>query len=120
VNDATPPFADPPAIEEPLHITPFELFRRLSEGETPTMIDLRADGATLRGATRRPELRDAGAGITLEDGAILIDWSDAETTRLARLLRAAGRDVRALYGGIELWDFALDPQVVGEERFLTD
>ena len=116
MNEATPLFVEPPAIEEPLHISPFELFRRLTDGETPTMIELRADGVTLRGAVRRPAL---AADSELPAGAILIDWSDAETTRLARLQRAAGRDVRALYGGIELWDFALDPQVVGEERFLT-
>lgn len=118
------PLPHVPEIEEPLHVSPYELFRRLADGEALALVDLRHEGRTLRGAIRRPDLRpdlpDEEALPDLPAGAILLDWTDTQTTRLARRLRAAGGDARALYGGIELWEFALDPQVVGEERFLTE
>jgi hypothetical protein len=116
-------FPPVPEIEEPLHISPYELFRRLADGEAMSLIDLRPSGRTLRGATHRPDLRAPSQEVQslphLAAGTILVDWTDTDATELARRLRAAGHDVRALYGGIELWEFALDPQVVGEERFLT-
>lgn len=109
-----PPFESPPPFEEGLHVSPYELFRRLANGERPPMVDLSATGRSLIGA-RRGE-----PGSAFAPGTILIDRDGLSATETARRARAEGTDVRALYGGTELWDFALDPLVVGEQRFLTD
>jgi hypothetical protein len=109
-----PPFDSPPPFEEGLHVSPYELFRRLANGERPPMVDLRAIGRSLVGATR------GESGGAFAPGTILIDRDGLAATEAARRDRAEGRDTRALYGGIELWDFALDPLVVGEQRFLSD
>jgi hypothetical protein len=107
-------FSPPPPFEEGLHVSPYELFRRLSNGEQPPMVDLRATGTTLVGAIR-------GASTTAySPGTILIDEDGQAATEAARRARANGLEVRALYGGMTLWDFALDPLVVGERRFLSD
>jgi hypothetical protein len=46
-----------------------------------------------------------------DDGSIAIDG--------ARHMQAAGWPrVKALFGGLELYEFSLDPEVVGEETFL--
>jgi rhodanese-related sulfurtransferase len=113
-------------FEPELHISPFRLFRRLHEAregraEAPVLLDVRegrepspAKAPRLRGArplsgTRLPENREV----------VLIDRDGTEATAEARRLRQAGhRRVRALYGGLDLYDFALDPAVVGAERFL--
>ena len=95
-------------------MSPYELFRRLADGERPRMVDLRATGRSLIGAMR------GESGTALEPGTILIDQDGLAATEMARRARADGMDAWALYGGIELWDFALDPLVVGEERFLSD
>ena len=109
-----PPFDPPPPFEVGLHVSPYQLFRRLTNGERPPMVDLRATGRSLIGATR------GEPGSAFAPGTILIDRDGLAATETARRARAAGTDVRALYGGIELWDFALDPLVVGEQRFLSD
>jgi hypothetical protein len=75
-----------------LEISPFALFRRLQEGDPPLLVDVRPAAG---------ELSLAGAN----------PWCG---------LQAAGhRRVRALFGGLELYDFALDPAVVGAEVFLV-
>jgi hypothetical protein len=107
-------FETPPPFEEEIHVSPYELFRRLVDGERPALVDLRPAGLTLAGARR---------GLLPDDwtvGTILIDRDGREASARAREARVLGRDVKALYGGIELWDFALDPLVVGEERFLRE
>jgi hypothetical protein len=107
-------FETPPPFEEEIHVSPYELFRRLQEGERPPLVDLRDAGLTLVGARR---------GLSSEEwpaGAILIDHDGRQASARAREIQALGREVKALYGGIELWDFALDPLVVGEERFLAE
>jgi hypothetical protein len=50
---------------------------------------------------------------------VLFDDDGNTAVALARELQAAGHArVRALFGGLELYAFALDPEVVGAETFL--
>ena len=101
-----------PAVE----VSPYTLFRRLREGDPPRLVDLRPRAAvTLRGAV-------AVAGWVPEAGeeAVLFDDDGGGALERARALQAAGFSrVRALFGGLRLYDFALDPAVVGGERFLS-
>lgn len=106
-------FDPPPPFEDGLHVSPYDLFRRLSDGEHPAMVDLRATGTTLVGAVR------GATATSLAPGTVLIDEDGQGAAEAARRARAEGLNVRALYGGIRLWDFALDPLVVGTDRFLT-
>lgn len=106
-------------IDPRLEISPFALFRALKEGRPLLLIDIRpAPGAlTLEGAIRWP----GPEWVPPEDQeAILFDDDGALARETARQIREAGYPrVRALFGGLELYDFSLDPLVVGEERFLS-
>lgn len=101
-----------------LEVSPFTVFRRLREGRPPLLIDVRREPGplTLRGAIPYPgphwkPSEDADVVLFDEDGSLALE--------AARQLQAAGHArVRSLFGGLELWDFSLDPQVVGEERYL--
>jgi hypothetical protein len=114
LDDETPVVQFDPNVE----ISPFFLFRRLRDGRAPMLVDVRpASGRlTLVGAIRPPEtdwLPEADAEVVLFDD----DGSLAVT--LARQWQAAGCErVKALFGGLELWEFSLDPEVVGESTFL--
>lgn len=115
-----------------LHISPIRLFRWLHDAreghrEAPRLWDVRKGGqpgspagVQMQGAEPCPDL--FSAPLPPDRDMILIDDDGKEATPLARRLREQGvpgsERVRALYGGLELYDFALDPQVVGEERFL--
>jgi len=100
-------------------VSPFALFRALKEGRPPRLVDVRtAPGAlTLAGAIPWPGPEwtpPAGEDVVLFDD----DGGDAlETAR--RLQEAGFPRVRALFGGLALYDFALDPEVVGAETFLV-
>lgn len=94
-------------------VSPFALFRALKEGRPPLLVDARpAPGAlTLTGAIPWP-----GPEWTPPDGeVVLFDDDGALAPEIAR--RYPG--VRSLFGGLALYDFSLDPAVVGEERFLS-
>ena len=60
-------YTPPPPFEEGLHVSPYELFRRLVEGERLSLLDLRATGTTLVGALRGQPMS------SLPPGTILID-----------------------------------------------
>lgn len=117
----------PPTDAEPLpaidldpeaEITPHALFRELSEGRRPLLVDVRAEGGrfSLAGAVAWPGEAWEPPGA----GAVLFDDDGRAARDLARRLRARGfARVRSLYGGLRLYDFALDPEVVGSERFLS-
>jgi hypothetical protein len=98
-------------------VSPYALFRRLKEGPAPVLIDVRAhpEGTTLRGA--QPLTADWMPPAATE--VVLFDEDGTHAVPLARELQAAGHErVRALFGGLELYGFALDPEVVGAETFL--
>jgi hypothetical protein len=114
-----------PAVD----VSPFALFQRLREGRAPILMDLRAEpgAVTLAGALPYPgpdwrPPADADVVLFDEDGGDA-EGGSGEVSRAraaARRLQAAGFPrVRALYGGLALYDFALDPEVVGAERFLV-
>ena len=51
---------------------------------------------------------------------VLFDDDGAGSIEIARRLQTAGfLQVRSLFGGLALYDFSLDPVVVGGERFLS-
>ncbi len=113
--DQTPVVEFDPRLE----VSPFTLFRRLASGaEPPLLVDVRsATGErTLRGAEHMPT--DPWTPPADRD-TVLFDDDGSASVEIARRLQAAGHArVRALFGGLELYAFALDPEVVGTETFL--
>jgi hypothetical protein len=115
LDDSTPVVQFDPQLE----VSPFALFRQMKDGRPPLLVDVRPEpGAlSLRGAIPYPgpdwsPPRDEDVVLFDEDGNMAVDG--------ARYMQAAGWPrVRALFGGLELYEFSLDPQVVGEETFLV-
>ncbi len=107
-----------------LDCSPYELYRRLCDGEAPTLVDLReAPEVTLHGARHAPEeeisdWRSADPASPQGD-VVLLDDDGSRARPLAAALHERGvRRVRALFGGLRLYDHALDPRVVGTDRYL--
>ena len=103
-----------------LEVSPFTLFRRLREDRAPALIDIRSEPGerTLRGAeiVNRSDWRPDGEEIEI----VLFDNDGSEASAFAKELQQQGYGgVKALYGGLDLYEFALDPQVVGDETFLV-
>lgn len=111
---------DKPVVEfDPqLELSPFTLFRRLREGQDLVLIDVRSEprGWTLLGASQLPSpdwVPPEGQDV------LLFDDDGTEAVTLTQALQAQGYPaVRALFGGLRLYEFSLDPEVVGEETFL--
>jgi hypothetical protein len=102
-----------------LEISPFTLFRRLREGRPPELLDVRESPGevSLQGARRW-----GGESWQPESGLdyVLFDEDGSLATEIAGTLVEQGHtNVKALFGGLDLYAFALDPQVVGEETYLT-
>jgi len=117
LDGGTPVIRFDPQIE----VSPFALFRRLREGDPPVLVDVRP-------ASEAGELSLAGAVAAGGPGwtpppdrdVVLFDDDGAAAAAAATRLQAAGYSrVRALFGGLALYDFALDPAVVGDEVFLV-
>lgn len=114
LDDSTPVVQFDPQVE----ISPFALFRRMKEGQAPLLVDVRPEPGplSLQGAIAYPgpewsPPRDEDVVLFDEDGSFAVDG--------ARHMQAAGwTRVRALFGGLDLYEFSLDPEVVGEETFL--
>jgi rhodanese-related sulfurtransferase len=98
-------------------ISAFLIFRRLRDGKPVTLIDVRQNPS----------------GFTLEGSELLSDEWEPPTDRPVVLFDDDGREaiaaterfhergftnVKALFGGLDLWKFSLDPEIVGEETFL--
>lgn len=115
LDDETPVVQFDPQLE----ISPFVLFRRLKEDHAPALIDVRPEPGrlTLQGALPYPgpdwsPAADQDVVLFDDDGAVAIDG--------ARHMQAAGYPrVKALFGGLDLYEFSLDPEVVGQETFLV-
>ena len=110
-------------LDPRLEISPYTLFRLLKCGEPLRLIDVRPPGG---GDCERRTFAGAEAWGGPEgfpaDGppTVLFDDDGTRARGLARQLQARGAaSVRALFGGLALYDFCLDPRVVGEERFLA-
>ena len=107
-------------FDQRLELSPFALFRRLKEGDPPLLVDVRPSPGRLsfQGALPCPgpewsPPRDRDVVLIDDDGTLARE-------RAAALQEAGWTTVRSLFGGLDLYDFALDPEVVGTERFLED
>ncbi len=98
-------------------VSPFVVFRRLKNGEKLILVDV-------RNPTRSPTLRGSepwteGWLPPTDLDVLLFDEDGSKAVPLVRRYLEKGYpQVRALFGGMELWTFALDPEVVGEDTFL--
>ncbi|HXO20509.1 MAG TPA: hypothetical protein VOA87_11370 [Thermoanaerobaculia bacterium] len=102
-----------------LEVSPFAVFRLLRESRPPLLVDVRpqAGALTLAGALPYPGPEWAPPA---DRDVVLFDDDGAFAIEGARHMQAAGYPrVRALFGGLELYEFALDPEVVGEETYLV-
>ena len=103
-----------------VEVSPFALFRRLKAGSPPELVDVRegvTDGRSLRGAVT---VDSAWKPAAADSEAVLFDDNGTRAVDRARSLQAAGFPrVRALFGGLDLYEFSLDPQVVGAKTFLV-
>jgi hypothetical protein len=107
------------SFDPQLQISPFALFRALKEGRAPVLVEVRMVPGPLSflGAVR---FEDPAFEPTDETEVVLFDDDGEAVTVLARELQRRGFPrIRALFGGLRLYDFALDPAVVGDERFLS-
>lgn len=112
---------DKPVVEfDPrIEITPFTLFRRLSEGQAIMLIDVRESSGRLglKGASQLP---GPEWNPPADQNVLLFDDDGTRAVTVAQRLQAEGYDsVRALFGGLDLYEFSLDPEVVGQETFLV-
>jgi hypothetical protein len=101
-----------------LEVPPYTVFRRLKEGDPPLLIDVRpAPGRlALMGARALPG-KDWKPPRDMD--VVLVDDDGSTTVAMAQRLQTAGFPlVRALFGGLQLYEFSLDPQVVGPENYL--
>ena len=107
------------AFDPRLEISPFALFRRLDEGKEVLLVDLRPAGSssrTLKGATRPDD--DAWRPPADVDVVLFDDDGSAAVEVAASWIDDGYARVRALFGGLDLYEFSLDPQVVGAETYL--
>lgn len=113
-----PELLPPIDLDPEAEVTPHALFRELAEGRRPLLADVRPEGErpSLVGAVPWP---GEGWEPPADRGTVLFDDDGLAARELAHRLRGRGFSrVRSLYGGLRLYDFALDPEVVGDERFL--
>lgn len=128
------PELPPVGFDPRLEISPYTLYRRLAAGRPPRLYALATGGGpTLAGALpylgpRELLAPDTGPATAAEPDAdpvtaVLFDRGGEAALAEVRRLRASGLPaafaVRALYGGLALYELCLDPQVVGGELFLT-
>jgi len=102
-----------------LEISPFALFRRLREDRAPLLVDVRAQPGdrTLEGAISLPD--DSWRPPADTDVVLLDDDGTEAVAHTKRLQQAGFERTRALFGGLELYEFSLDPEVVGQKTFLV-
>jgi hypothetical protein len=114
-DGATPVVQFDPQLE----VSPFAVFRRLREGRPPLLIDVRPKPGPLTLAGARPYPGPEWTPPSEED-VVLFDDDGALALEGARHMQAVGFPrVKALFGGLDLWEFSLDPAVVGAETYLV-
>lgn len=101
-----------------LEVSPFALFRRLREERAPKLIDVRREPGkrTLRGAlVWEGEKWRPGEG----EEVVFFDEDGSEALPIVAKLQHEGFSLaRMLFGGLDLYEFSLDPEVVGDDTFL--
>lgn len=104
-----------------LEVSPFALLRRLKSGQSVLLVDARkgaSGGRTLAGALPYPG--DDWQPDDPDLDVVVFDDDGSEAAELAIRLRRRGHDrARVLFGGLDLYEFSLDPEVVGAETFLV-
>lgn len=114
-----------PPLVPGVTLSPYTLFHHLVDGTPVLLVDVRPTptGLTFTGARPWPgeDWQPPSDKLTvLFDDSGRLEGQGPQALVYAQALQRQGRQhVRALYGGLALYDFALDPQVVGEERFLV-
>ena len=101
-----------------LEISAFVVFRRLRDGKPMSLIDVRPEpeGYTLEGAEPLIE----GWQPPSDRQVVLFDDDGRRAIEIAGRFQEEGHThVKALFGGLELWKFSLDPEIVGVETFLV-
>lgn len=107
-----------------LEISPFTLFRRLKAGTAPRLVDVRSlaprpsDSERSLAGAERPEDEDWAPSSKAEEVVLLDDHGNAAAQRARRLQEQGYSGVKALFGGLDLYEFSLDPEIVGSETFL--
>jgi rhodanese-related sulfurtransferase len=102
-----------------LEISPFTLLKRLQRDQPPLLIDIRPvpGNRTLAGAVSQPNPKwtpdetDAEVVLFDEDGSLAVAAAH-------RLQEAGFSRIKALFGGLELYEFALDPEILESDTFL--
>lgn len=101
-----------------LEVSPFDLLQRIDSSAPPVLVDVREGDPelTLEGATR---WQGAGWAPPADTDTVLFDDDGSRSVAIAAELRQQGHErVRALFGGIELYAFCLDPEIVGVDTHL--
>jgi molybdopterin/thiamine biosynthesis adenylyltransferase/rhodanese-related sulfurtransferase len=108
----------PSAGEPSMHITPEELYRKLSSGEKVFLLDVREeveyeichlDNAVLIPLSKLPE---RVSELSLTDEIVAYCHTGARSSMAVKLLRDLGfRRVRNLAGGIDAWAERIDPSM---------
>ena len=99
-------------------ISAFLIFRRLRDGKPVILIDVRHNpaGYTLQGS--EPLREDWEPPIARP--VVFFDNDGREAIAAVQSFHERGfTNVKALFGGLDLWKFSLDPEVVGAETFLV-
>jgi rhodanese-related sulfurtransferase len=102
-----------------LEVSPFAVFRSLREDRGPLLIDVRPEPGplTLTGALPYP---GPDWAPPTEKDVVLFDEDGSTAIEGARHMQSAGYPrVKALFGGLDLWAFSLDPEVVGADTYLV-
>jgi len=108
-----------------VEVSPFMVFRRLKAGKAPRLVDVRpgppddpTDGRSLAGAERMPD--ESWTPTEMDEEVVLFDANGTRAVDVVRRLQQNGYPrVRALFGGLDLYEFSLDPEIVGTGTFLT-
>jgi hypothetical protein len=103
-----------------LELSPFSLLRRLRSQQPTLLVDGRkasTDRRTLVGALPYPG--DDWRPDDEQQTVVIFDNDGTEALNMVRCLRELGYvQVRLLFGGLDLYEFSLDPEITGAETFL--
>lgn len=110
-----------PAFEPGIHTSPYTLLRLLASARPPLVVDLRPPAHSPRRTLSGSVAWRGGVWPFGDRQAVLVDEHGDHRTEewVQRLKRAGHHQVRTLYGGLALYDHALDPLVVGDQRYLV-